>query len=87
VKSALRSLRRKLLGETWTIPLGVGAAIALALLARAVLPHPAWQTAGGFVLAAALIATVIHSLPTDRYRRKPDPAAELHQLTTTRIDP
>lgn len=67
--SRLGSLRRKLLGETWTIPLGVGAALVVARLGHAVVPHSEWQTAGGFVLAAVLIATLIRSLPV----RQPPP--------------
>ena len=61
----LTSVRRKVFGETRTIPLGVGTTILLALLTRSVLPHGAWQTAGAFALAAATIATLIVSLPAD----------------------
>jgi hypothetical protein len=88
VRSLLVSLRRKLLGETRTIPLGVSSAILLALLARAVLPHGAWQTVGGFALAALLIATLVRSLSTDpaaraTSRRRHPPS----QQTPTRSDP
>jgi hypothetical protein len=66
VKS-VRRLRRKLLGETWTIPLGVSCAVAVGATARALLPH-AWLSVGGFALAAVLIATLIASLATDQSR-------------------
>ena len=69
MKSLLASLRRKLLGETWTIPLGVCSAILLALLARALLPQGEWQAVGGFALAALLIATLVRSLSSDRAAR------------------
>jgi hypothetical protein len=58
----LRSLRKLVLGETWTIPAGVAAAIAVALGAREALPAGAWTSAGGFVLAALVIATLLVSL-------------------------
>jgi hypothetical protein len=74
MRSLLSRLRRKLLGETWTIPLGVAGALVLALLLRALLPSDEWQTVGGFVLAVLLIATLIRSLPLSRHR-PPDQAA------------
>ena len=52
----LKSVRRKILGETRAIPLGVAATILLAYLTRGLLPHGEWQTAGAFALAAAMIA-------------------------------
>ena len=61
----LRSARRKVLGETRAIPLGVATTILFAYLARDLLPHGEWQTAGAFALAAAIIATLIFSLPAD----------------------
>jgi hypothetical protein len=64
----LGSLRRLLLGETWTIPLGIAAALALAILVRSLLPRADWQTIGGFVLAGALIVTLIGSLGRDHAR-------------------
>ncbi len=86
MKSMGRSLRRKLLGETWTIPLGVASAVAIGLVARALLPHGDWQSVGGFALAALLIATLVRSLSTDRSRAEHHrrSATEPHQPTTTR---
>jgi hypothetical protein len=66
MSAVLRSLRQLILGETWTIPLGVGAALALAVLIRAALPEGAWQAAGGFTLAALLVAALTWSLRTRR---------------------
>jgi len=90
MSSLLWRLRRKLLGETWTIPLGIAAALVLALVFRALLSSGEWQTMGGFGLAAVLITTLIRSLPLERRRttlirslplerrRTPDETAAAH---------
>jgi hypothetical protein len=62
MRALLSSLRRLILGETWAIPLGVGAALLVALLIRASVSAATWQTAGGFVLAGLVIATLAYSL-------------------------
>lgn len=62
MKALLSSLRHLILGETWTIPLGVCAAIALAALIRATLPQAEWETVGGFCLVAFVLATLAFSL-------------------------
>jgi hypothetical protein len=66
MRTLLSSLRRLIFGETWTIPLGVGAALALAALARAALPETAWRTAGGFYLAGLVVAALTVSLARAR---------------------
>ena len=62
MRPTLTALRRLILGETWTIPLGVCAALVLAVLVRAVLPETTWETAGGFCLTVAVVATLAYSL-------------------------
>jgi len=62
VRSWLTSLRRLILGETWTIPLGVSASVALAVLIRASLPEATWEAAGGFCLAAFVLGVLAYSL-------------------------
>lgn len=62
MRPVLTSLRRLIFGETWMIPLGVGAALVLALLMRAAVPETAWETAGGFCLAASIVAALAYSL-------------------------
>jgi hypothetical protein len=62
----IRSLRKLILGETWTIPVGVAAALGMAVLARAALTSQVWASAGGFVLAALVIATLLLSLAIRR---------------------
>jgi hypothetical protein len=64
MSALLRSLRHLILGETWTIPLGVWATLVLALLLRAALPTGAWQAVGGFTVAALLVVALACSLRT-----------------------
>jgi hypothetical protein len=51
-----------ILGETWTIPLGVGAALGLAVALRASVPVAEWRAVGGFLLAVFVLATLALSL-------------------------
>jgi hypothetical protein len=60
---------RKLFGETRTIPLGLAAAIVVALLLQTLLPRADWQWSGGFAFAAVLIATLLRSLHPKTPRR------------------
>jgi hypothetical protein len=62
----LRSLRSLVLGETWTIPVGVLAAVAIAVLLRSALPDQLWDEGGGFVLAAVVALTLAVSLANRR---------------------
>lgn len=62
----LRSLRSLLLGETWTIPIGVGASLLTAALLRSVLPAELWHEGGGFMLAALVAATLTVALWSGR---------------------
>jgi hypothetical protein len=62
MKSFVGSLRKLIFGETWTIPLGVGAALGLALLVRDALPQSTWHAAGGFCLTALIVATLAFAL-------------------------
>ena len=84
----LKSVRRKILGETRAIPLGVAATTLLGYLTRGLLPHGEWQTAGAFALAAAIIATLVFSLPADlRGPNNQSAATEPDPNTTTRNKP
>jgi hypothetical protein len=62
----LRSLRSLILGETWTVPLGVLATVVIAVLLRSALPDQLWDEGGGFVLAALIAATLAISLAASR---------------------
>lgn len=58
----LRSLRSLILGETWTIPLGVAAAVGIAALAKSSLGDHAWDGLGGFLLAGMIAITLVVSI-------------------------
>jgi hypothetical protein len=79
----LKSVRRKILGETRAIPLGVAATILLAYLTRGLVPDGEWQTAGAFALAAGSVATLIFSLPADIRGLNNQPAATQPDPNTT----
>ena len=84
----VKSVRRKILGETRAIPLGVAATILLAYLTQGLLPDDAWQTAVAFALPAAIIATLMFSLPADLRGKTNQPAAtQPDPNTTTRTNP
>jgi hypothetical protein len=54
----VRAVRKLVLGETWTIPLGVGASVTAVALALAALGG--WfDRAGGFALLLGALATLL----------------------------
>ena len=66
----MRALRKLVLGETWTLPLGVLLTLVLALaLDAAVGDTPLWRHAGGFLLLACVLAALAVSLAPARRRR------------------
>ncbi|MGZ4201045.1 MAG: hypothetical protein ACXVRH_03180 [Thermoleophilaceae bacterium] len=68
--SVLAQLRKLVLGETWVLPLGVGAALGIAGLIRAVAGvHGWWHHAGGFVLLGLVLLALAASL-AGAWRRK-----------------
>ena len=68
----MRALRKLVLGETWTLPLGVLLTLAVALLLDAVAGDtPVWRHAGGFLLLACVLTALAVSLaPAWRPRRR-----------------
>jgi hypothetical protein len=62
----LRSLRSLIFGETWTIPLGVGATLLIGAGLRSALADSFWHRAGGFFLAGLVTATLGLALWTGR---------------------
>ena len=62
--TTLRTLKKVLVGETWLLPGGLLAAVAVALAARQGLGER-WDRIGGFVLlagvAVVLVLTVAHT--------------------------
>jgi hypothetical protein len=67
----MRALRKLVLGETWTLPLGVFLTLALALVLDAVAGGTSlWRHAGGFLLLACVIVALAASL-APAWRRAP----------------
>lgn len=58
----LRSLRSLLFGETWTVPLGVGAILLLGFVVRA-LDAELWRDAGGVLLVVGVLLTLAAAAP------------------------
>ena len=66
----MKALRKLVLGETWTLPLGVFATLALALVLDAVAGDSAWwRHAGGFLLLACVVVALAVSLAPAWRRR------------------
>ena len=58
----LRTLRKLVLGETWTLPLGVALAVgACAIVRIAAGPDGWWRSGGGFVLLALVVVALLAS--------------------------
>ena len=52
--TTLRTLKKLLLGETWTLPIGLALTFAGAATMRSLAPD-AWSDIGGLALAAAVL--------------------------------
>jgi hypothetical protein len=57
--TTLFALRKLLLGETWLLPLGVAAIVAVADLVIRPLAPAAWSHLGGFLVLAAVAALLV----------------------------
>jgi hypothetical protein len=66
----IAQLRKLVLGETWTLPLGVAVTLVAALALDAASPAW-WERGGGFVLLAAVLATLVVSLRGSSRRGRP----------------
>jgi hypothetical protein len=67
--SVLRGLRSLLLGETWSLPLGLAAVVlGTALVVRPLLGHT-WRHGGGFVLLGGVLIVVVASVLRSAGRR------------------
>jgi hypothetical protein len=61
----LRALRLLVLGETWTLPVGVAVVLIAGVGLRDAAPD-AWHDVGGFVLLAGVIAVLSISVARTR---------------------
>lgn len=52
----MRTLRKLILGETWTLPLGVAATLALGAVLHAAFGEESWWRDGGGVVVLGLAA-------------------------------
>ena len=67
----MRALRKLVLGETWTLPLGVFLTLGAGLVLDAVAGNGAlWRHAGGFLLLACVLLALAVSL-APAWRRAP----------------
>ena len=57
--SFLRTLRKLVLGETWTLPVGVALALGAATLLRVATDGEGWWREGGGVLLAVLLVAAL----------------------------
>ena len=71
---ALRQLRKLVLGETWTLPIGVALAVGMAGALRALAGDGGWfRHAGGFVLLALVLVALTASYAGALSRRDRSP--------------
>jgi hypothetical protein len=67
VTGFLQTLRKLVLGETWTLPIGVALAVgACALLRSAAGADGWWRDGGGFVLLALVVAALLAAVGRPR---------------------
>ncbi len=61
--SALRAFKRVVFGDTWLLPLGVAAVLAIAgLVVRPLLDAATWSAIGGFAVLAGVLAVLALSV-------------------------
>jgi hypothetical protein len=78
----MRALRKMVLGETWALPLAVGALVAAALVLRSAAPE-LWDDAGGFLLLAGAVVALTAALPRRQARTPTLPTAPVSPTQPT----
>ena len=69
--SRVMAVQKVVLGETWSLPLGVAVALAVAAGRRALSgAHGWWRGGGGFVLLALVICALVAASPLARGGRR-----------------
>jgi hypothetical protein len=66
----LRTLKQLILGETWTLPVGVATVVLVAALVARPLMGDAWRHAGGFILLAGVGGVLALSVAGSAGRRR-----------------
>lgn len=66
--TVLRTLRLLVLGETWTLPLGVAALLLAGVVLRA-LDKELWREVGGGVLLAGVVVVLVGTVASGTRRR------------------
>jgi hypothetical protein len=65
----IRTLRKLVLGETWTLPIGVAVAVGACALVRVLAgAHGWWRDGGGFVLLALVVLALLAAVGRPRRR-------------------
>jgi hypothetical protein len=63
----MRTVRKLVLGETWTLPIGIAVAVLVAFAVRAFAGADGWwEDAGGFVLLGLLLVAFVVALRSPR---------------------
>ena len=66
----IRTLRKLILGETWSLPIGVAVAVGAAAVLRALAgDHGWWQSGGGFVLLGLVVVALLVAVGRPLRRR------------------
>lgn len=74
--TVLRAIRQLVLGETWTLPLGLLAVLLTGVALRAAVPD-VWRDVGGLILLAGVVLTLVASIRLGaRPARPPRPTEE-----------
>ena len=55
----MRTLKQLVLGETWVLPLGIAAVLAVGGLVVRPLAPALWHDAGGFILLAGVLGVLL----------------------------
>jgi hypothetical protein len=58
----MRELKKLVFGETWLLPLGLAAVLAVGGLALRPLVPALWHDAGGFILLAGVLGVLLASV-------------------------